>query len=167
MCAARLLLWPFRTAARVLATVTRVRYPLIGDGVRVFSLVSSVRAARFLLRPFRARGRLLVCLSPKVKRARPLRPDLLPLRLSIVTDRAACRSLPSPEELAPPAPRSAELLESELLESALATAVAAQAPPIIRPAASMQAPAAKRKYDGTTTRPPNRGPATNQTFATF
>ena len=73
----------------MLATVTRVRYLLIGDGARVFSLVSSVRAARFLLRPFRARGRLLVCLSPKAKRARA-RYALNLLPLSIVADRAAC-----------------------------------------------------------------------------
>jgi hypothetical protein len=61
--------------------------------------------------------------------------------------------LPCVEELAPPWPRAAELLES-----ALATAVATQAPPIKRPAASTQAPAAKRRCDGTIICPPAKEP---------
>ena len=69
--------------------------------------------------------------------------------------------LPCPEESMPTSACAAALLES-----AWATAIAAQELPINRQAATMQTPAAKRKRAATTITPPTKT-ATSQTFATL
>jgi hypothetical protein len=69
--------------------------------------------------------------------------------------------LPCPEESMPTSACAAALLES-----AWATAIAAQELPINRQAATMQTPAAKRKRAATTISPPPTT-ATSQTFATL
>jgi len=70
--------------------------------------------------------------------------------------------LPCPEESVPTSACAA----AALLESAWATAIAAQELPINRQAATMQTPAAKRKRAATTITPPTKT-ATSQTFATL